>query len=329
MPLTNTQFDAVMRRYDEIREENRHRETLRTEQVYREIHEMIPLDDEIASRSLDAARKRIADASYDLTDYNSKIRSITSRKRALLEAHGFDADYLAPVYTCAICHDTGFRDGKKCACFDRIAADILYGGPGLKEILRTERFGCFSFDWYSDTIKDASTGLSPRESAEKAVSAALAMFDGRQISGSLYLYGSTGVGKTFLSHCIAGEALQRGLGVLYFSAGDFFDELAGSAFERNGRGSAVKELISQSDLLVIDDLGTELTNAFTASALFRVINERISLRRSTVISTNLSLKELSAKYSERILSRITSDFTILKLTGDDIRIRKKLNGGQL
>ena len=154
------------------------------------------------------------------------------------------------------------------------------------------------------------------------------MFDAEGIRGNLYIYGNTGVGKTFLSHCISKEAIDRGLSVLYFSSGEFFDILAGQTFDRKNRGSVVKDLISSCDLLVIDDLGTELTNSFSASSLFRVINDRIVNHKSTIISTNLSLREISEKYSERILSRITSEYIVLKLTGEDIRILKKLNARQ-
>jgi DNA replication protein DnaC len=191
--------------------------------------------------------------------------------------------------------------------------------------LASEQFGRFSFGWYSDTIVDESTGLTPLKSAQHAFAVAESMFGAEGIRGNLYIYGNTGVGKTFLSHCISKEAIDRGLSVLYFSSGEFFDILAGQTFDRKNRGNVVKDLISSCDLLVIDDLGTELTNSFSASSLFRVINDRIVNHKSTIISNNLSLRELSEKYSERILSRITSEYIVLKLTGEDIRILKKLN----
>ena len=327
MPLTNTQFDAVMRRYDEIRERNRYELQQRTAEAFREIPELISLSDETAARSLEAARMRIEDPDADLTEYRKQIAAITDEKQALLISHGYDPDYLDLRYDCPYCKDTGIIDGRHCSCFDRIAAELLYGRYGLREILRTENFSRFSFDWYSDTMVDETTGKTPRETAREAVAAARDLFDGQHISGNLYLYGPTGVGKTFLTHCIAKEALDLGLGVLYFSAGEFFEILADSTFEKGPGRTAARSLTSSCDLLIIDDLGTELTNSFTASALFRVINERLSGKRSTVISTNLSLRELSEKYSERVLSRITSEFTIFRLTGEDIRIRKKLIGG--
>ena len=129
-------------------------------------------------------------------------------------------------------------------------------------------------------------------------------------------------GKTFLSHCIAQELLDTAHCVMYFSAFDLFDLLADSKFSREKNEGA--EFILDSDLLIIDDLGTELTNSFVSSQLFLCINERIMRRKSTIISTNLSLESLVEIYSERTFSRITSNYTMLKLTGDDIRIKKKL-----
>ena len=328
MSLTNTQFDTVMRYYEEVRERNRYEQNCRTEEIYRKIPEIMSLDDQVAVRSLQAAKARIADPNADLAGYARSMKEISDKKRLLLTGHGYPANYLELQYDCPVCRDTGFTDGHRCSCFDRIASDLLYGSPALREILASEQFGRFSFGWYSDTIVDESTGLTPLKSAQHAFAVAESMFSEEGIRGNLYICGNTGVGKTFLSHCISKEAIDRGLSVLYFSSGEFFDILAGQTFDRKNRGNVVKDLISSCDLLVIDDLGTELTNSFSASSLFRVINDRIVNHKSTIISTNLSLRELSEKYSERILSRITSEYIVLKLTGEDIRILKKLNARQ-
>ena len=143
-------------------------------------------------------------------------------------------------------------------------------------------------------------------------------------SRNLFLYGDTGVGKTFLSNCIAKELINRSFSVLYLSAFELFDPLAKSKFDKDEDAAEMNEHIFDCDLLIIDDLGTELPNSFTVSQLFLCINERLVRRKSTIISTNLSLESLVETYSERTFSRITSNYTILKLTGDDIRIKKKL-----
>ena len=192
-----------------------------------------------------------------------------------------------------------------------------------------ENFEHFSFDWYSDTMKNEATGLTARETAKRAYNTARNFvddFDKR--AQNLFLYGSTGVGKTFLSHCIASELLKTAHCVLYFSAFDLFDRLAQTAFSRKSETDPGDDFILDCDLLIIDDLGTELTNSFVSSQLFLCINERISRRKSTIISTNLKLEDFSATYSERTFSRIASNYQMLKLIGKDIRIQKIFLGGK-
>ena len=141
---------------------------------------------------------------------------------------------------------------------------------------------------------------------------------------NLLLYGDTGVGKTFLSHCIAKELLEHSFSVIYFTAAQLFDIFARSTFRREEEAGVDCQHIYSCDLLIIDDLGTEMSNSFTNSQLFICLNERILRKKPTLISTNLSLEDLKNIYSERIFSRITSSYTVLRLTGDDIRIQKKL-----
>ena len=199
----------------------------------------------------------------------------------------------------------------------------------MKFILKKENFEHFSFDWYSDTIKNEATGLTARQTAQRAYDTAwnfVQDFDSR--FQNLFFYGSTGVGKTFLSHCIANALLESSHCVLYFSAFDLFDSMAQTAFSRKSETDPGENFILDCDLLIIDDLGTELTNSFVSSQLFLCINERIARRKSTVISTNLTLEDFSATYSERTFSRIASNYQMLKLIGKDIRIQKIFLGGK-
>ena len=207
-------------------------------------------------------------------------------------------------------------DSEVAALSAQKARSLLQGEPG-------------SFDWYSDTIKNEATGLTARETAKRAYDAAVNFvrdFDTR--SQNLFLYGSTGVGKTFLSHCIANALLESAHCVLYFSAFDLFDRLAQTAFSKKPETDMGDDFIFNCDLLIIDDLGTELTNSFVSSQLFLCINERIARRKSTIISTNLKLEDFSATYSERTFSRIASNYQMLKLIGKDIRIQKIFLGGK-
>jgi len=324
MSLGNTQYDALMRHYDEVRTRHRLEADERRAEVIEAVPEIKRLDDEIADLSVEAARARITSADADLSGFYSRLEEIAAERIAYLTKAGYPADYLEVKYDCPICRDTGYVDGQPCTCFKKAAIGLLAEKYSVSKVLEKENFSHFSFDCYSDKMKNEVTGLTARETARRAYDTARA-FAGRigQPDNNLLLYGNTGVGKTFLSHCIAADAISAGLSALYFSASDLFDVLADSSFGRSREPESAQDMILSCDLLVIDDLGTELTNSFVGSALFRVINDRILADRSTIISTNLMLDELSNRYSERIFSRITSHYRIIKLFGEDIRLQQK------
>ncbi len=328
MALLNAQYDEIMRGYDEIRDRHRHELSDREAEIAQKIPAIGALDDEAAALSIAAAKRRVADPGADLKEFNESLREISERRTRLLLDGGYPADYLEMQYDCPICRDTGYVDGEQCACFRKAAAALLYREYSISGILEKENFSHFSFNWYSDTMKDNTTGMTARETAVTAYRAALRFIDriGEE-DNNLFIFGNTGVGKTFLTHCIAKEVLDRSYSALYFTAGDLFELLADVTFGRDGRNSSHLETIFSCDFLTIDDLGTELTNNLVATGFFQVLNERILRQKSTIISTNLPIQEISARYSERIFSRMTSHYTIIRLIGDDIRIQKKLLGG--
>ena len=328
MPLQNSQYDTLMRRYEEIRETHRHELLSREAEIAEKIPGITALDDRAAAASIAAAKRRIISPDADLSSYEEEMHKISEERTRLLTGHGYPADYLEMQYDCPLCRDTGFIDGARCACFKKASIDLLYSEYSISHVLEKENFRNFSFDWYSDTIQNELTGRTERQTARDAVMRAKHFISnaGRP-DNNLYIYGNTGVGKTFLTHCIAKEMLDRSYSSLYFSARDFFDLLADATFGRDGRNSTHSQMILDCDFLTIDDLGTEVTNSFAVSQLFHVLNERIAKNRSTIISTNMTPEEFSAAYTQRIYSRLLSHYKFIKLVGTDIRIQKKLRGG--
>ena len=191
---------------------------------------------------------------------------------------------------------------------------------------RKENFSTCSLDYYSRSHIDPLTGRSSLEAMQTALKVCHEFVDTFSAEfRNILLYGDTGVGKTFLSHCIAKELIDTSFSVVYFTAASLFDLFAQNTFgSRASHDMDAQEHIYDCDLLIIDDLGTELPNSFTVSQLFICLNERILRRKPTIISTNLALDDIQSIYSERTFSRISSNYTILRLTGDDIRIQKKL-----
>lgn len=329
MALLNSQYDRIMRHYDLIR--NLHSRELadRTEEIRTKIPQIRELDDHVSTLAAQEARKQILGGKADLRSFDEASEKASAEKKALLAENGYPEDYLEMQYDCPICRDTGFVDGRKCVCFRREEIRLLYDQYELGDILKEENFAHFSFECYSDTIVNEKTGKTPRETAHEAYAAARKFVSGIGKRGNnLLLYGNTGVGKTFLSHCIAKEVLERSYSALYFSSHDFFRIMADSEFSRHPEDESYGQMITECDLLILDDLGTELTNTLVNAQLFRVVNERILRNLSTIISTNLGLNEFTDHYSERVFSRIASRYEIIRLTGEDIRLQKKFQGGR-
>ena len=241
-------------------------------------------------------------------------------------ANHYPADYLDEIFTCPDCKDTGYINGNPCHCFKEEVIKLLYSRSELQEILERENFDTFDYSLYSEDFIDDATGISAAENIETVVDHChyfINHFD--KTFDNLLFYGRAGTGKTFLINCIAKELIEKSYSVIYLSAVQLFDLMAGYSFHRENHSVysqiSMDELI-HCDLLIIDDLGTEMTNSFTDSALFDCLNERLVHHKSTIISTNLSLRGLQERYEERIFSRTAGNYTPLKIFGDDIRIHK-------
>lgn len=327
MALTNSQYDYFMRIYEKRQLDNENRLRGRFEEVYEKIPRLRTLDNSISELSVRQAHKLLDGDNAALTVLKNDLHLLFEEKRLLLEQAGYPQDYLELSYTCPDCRDTGYIGEQKCHCFKKAIIDFLYTQSNLREVLEKENFDTLSMEYYSIGHIDPLTGRSSLEAMGTAVRACQEFAEDFPGEGrNLLLYGDTGVGKTFLTHCVAKELLDKTFSVIYFTASQLFDILAKKQFEKDEEAALDYEHIYDCDLLIIDDLGTEFSNTFTTSQLFVCLNERLLRKKSTMISTNLSLDDLNTLYSERVFSRITSAYTVLRMTGDDIRIKKKLMG---
>lgn len=318
MSLGNAQYDAIMRTYEERRIANRHL----TEEHKSEVYDLIPaykqLDIDLGNLSVEQGGKLIKGDQEALRVLREKIEVIRQQKQDLLREYGFPENYLDEVYTCKECKDTGYVDGRKCKCLQREIIRVLYAQSNIESVLEEENFDNLSYEYYNDSDVERMRQIVGE------CKAFVADFDNGY--ENLLLNGSVGVGKTYLTNCIAKELLESGHSVIYFTSFKLFDTLARYAFRSQETGediTAIHEDIFSCDLLIIDDLGTEMTNSFVSAQLFAILNERGIRKKSTIISTNLSLEALNEKYSERNFSRIFGSYKMIRIEIDDIRLTMK------
>lgn len=317
MALTNSQYNAIMKTYEEKQLAGRHALDQRQAFVYRTIPEYQEISSRISSLSLEQAAKLLDGDESALIELKDSIARLGDRKRQLLINAGLPSDYLELKYVCPDCKDTGYIGTEKCHCFKQQIISLLYQQSNIQDMLSENNFSTLSYDFYE------GEDLLHFQNAVKTCKDFIDCFN----SGyhNLFFYGTVGTGKSFLSGCVAKELMDQGYSIIYFSSTGLFEKLSQISFDYNARDELADlyEDLYSCDLLIIDDLGTELTNNFSFSQFFSCLNERILRKKSIIISTNLSLQELRDRYSDRIFSRITSNFKLCKITGPDIRMYKK------
>ena len=317
MPLTNSQYYQIMKTYDQRQAKSRHDLEKRKQMIYTKIPEFQELSSKISSLSLTHAGMYLEGDSNALVSLKEELRILRQKKEKLLASHGFTPADLEPDYLCSDCKDTGYIGQEKCHCFRRQIVDLLYEQSNIKDLLNTHNFSTLSYEYYT------GEDLQRFKNSVRACKDFIATFNFDY--HNLFFYGTVGTGKSFLSGCIAKELIDLGYSVIYFSSSGLFERLARNTFYSDSKDSLIEfyEDLYSCDLLIIDDLGTELTNHFSSSQFFSCLNERILRKKSTIISTNLSLQDLRDRYSDRIFSRITSNFDLCKITGPDIRMQRK------
>ena len=290
---------------------------MRAEEIYLIIPRVREIDRALSRTAMEimSAVTSGKESAYEaLTRVKAKNLTLMEERGKLLKAAGYPENYTDVKYECEKCGDTGYVDEKMCECMKRELVMAGYESSGLGRLIAKQSFENFSLDYYK-------TGGANYQMMERFYNS-LRTF-AQNFSADTYmnflLMGGTGLGKTHLSTAVAKTVIEKGFDVLYISAIDMF-----GAFEQKqfGNGEDNTHRYFECDLLIIDDLGTELTNQFTVSCLYNVINSRINSNKSTFINTNFSKKEIEAKYAERITSRLFGEYYPIAFMGVDIRKQK-------
>ena len=323
MALSNSQYNAIMREYERLQAESRSELRARKEKIYAAVPKLRALELQAGNSAMERFRTALKTGNRAAVEgFSGELRDLEAERRRLLAEAGYPADALEPRFRCPDCRDTGMADGQRCHCFNARAAELLYSQSGLRRILEHENFDRFSLELYDDQRVITKVGMTERAYMEKQLERCRRYAAGfREKRGNLLFRGNTGVGKSFLSHCIAKELIDQGFAVLYLGAAELFECMAAVSMDREEDLSRKEQydLIFSADLLIIDDLGTEMMNSLTISQFFNLLNARDVPEKGTVISTNLSLTMLRDTYTERITSRILSGYSIIELYGDDLR----------
>lgn len=327
MALSNSQYESIMRVYNRTQLQKKHELDERIREVYDKIPAVREMNDAIASAAVKSAKELLAGDGDAVRRLRETIEDLKEQRQVLMSAYGYPADYMDMRYECADCRDTGYVDGKKCHCFKQREIDLLYDQSNIREILERENFSHFSFNYFDDTKIDERSGKTARAYMEQVVDSCHQYIDKfRDEKGNILFTGKTGLGKTFLSNCIAKELIEQCFSVVYLPAVEMYEIFSKDrlSYDSTDEDHDRSQYLLECDLLIIDDLGTELVNTFTTSQLFYVVNERLNRKRGTIISTNLPVNEMRDEFTDRVMSRIFSQYKVIPLYGEDIRVRKKM-----
>ncbi len=319
--LREVSVEFEKRRDRQVRERN-----LRTEKLYKEIPAIKRIDEEIFKIGLSMSKYIIGNPEGYKENANKAkemIEALRMEKAYIMTESNIPQDYMEMEYDCNTCKDTGYLEGgEKCYCLRQALVSRAYKMSNLEFVLEKENFQNFKIDIFKDEAFE-NESMTPRENMIDIVGIAegfISNFDENN-GENLLFYGTTGLGKTFLCNCIAKSLLDKDKIVIYQTAFTILEILERRRFGKGNREASdyQYDLLFEADLLVIDDLGTEMTNTFTNAEIFNIVNTRLIAGKKTLISTNLTPYEISEIYTDRIFSRILDKFIPLKFYGKDLR----------
>lgn len=255
----------------------------------------------------------VSDKIEQLKQYNLGAQAMS---RKLLSEHGYPEDYLDMHYTCPVCCDRGYKGNRYCECFKSLCGKLAADELNNSSQLELSSFNNFSLSYYSGEDYTAMKGILEHAQQYAATFSTS--------SKSLLMFGQTGLGKTHLSLAIANIVLSKGFSVVYDSTINILRKIEQEHFSRDHLSDMI-DLVMSTDLLILDDLGTEYESSFYNATIYNIINTRLNRNKPTIISTNLNFNDIERRYDKRVMSRIVSNYTCCEFKGNDVRRQKRKN----
>ena len=292
---------------------------LRRLEIDGKLPEVAEIDAALAASGLRIFEATLTNNLEMLSEIEKENAALIEKRGKILISAGYPADYTEVKYECDECGDTGVVDFRICRCMKEKLIMAGLESSGMRSLIESQTFDNFDLRYYSG---EALTRIKMIVEITKNYAE---NFEAGK-SGSIIMMGNTGLGKTHLSSAMGGVIIGKGNDVYYTGAVDMLSDFEADRFsyDRSGESSAALEKYFTSDLLIIDDLGTELINQFSTSCLYNIINTRLIKKKATIINTNFTRDELRKKYQDRITSRIFGEYTVLPFLGTDIREQKIL-----
>lgn len=331
--MSNEILNNILKEYEQKKTKAELDAINRKEKLYLTIPRLQEIEDELNKFAIQTTKNIINGNKNEIDLLNKKIKKLKNEKLQILNSKGIDLGYLKPYYECTKCNDTGYlttnNKTEMCNCLKQKLLNVTFNNSNLSN-LDKENFKKFNELMYSDEVDIAKYkyNISPRKNIlnikEKAIEF-IDNFDNPEYKNLLFT-GNSGLGKTFMTNCIAREILKKGKTVLYQTAPVLLENVINYKMSKNKDNLFnFYNSVLESDLLIIDDLGTESQNSMKLSELFTIINTRLLNQNNkitkTIISTNLGIKEIFNFYEERIGSRIAGYYDIYYFFGDDIRFK--------
>lgn len=321
-------IESIMTDYNKKRLKAAQEADEKKEKLYTKIPRLFEIEQQIKLFSINLSKiyiSRPQDLDTQVNKLRDSVEELKKERQLIFEKYNITKNYLDIEYECPKCSDTGYTpDGKRCSCFNKQIINNLYKISNMVHMLGKENFNTFDINIFSNEVYK-NEKLTPRQNMyyilEISEDFCSNFYDKNM---DLLFYGGTGLGKTFMCNCIANELLNSEISVLYQTSFSLFEIVEIHKFNKlieTEENRMNYNMIFDCDLLIIDDLGTEVSNSFTNAELFNIINERMITEKKTIISTNLSLEQLRDTYSDRITSRIFNNFVPLKFYGKDLRFK--------